>query len=357
MDSTREPGSTIQVLPDLAEPWPAVVCAFLAETYLRGRSERTTAEYARILRRFLAVQDPATANPMAIRAFAYAPVGPEIPPAPATVGVRLAVLSGLYAMAAEAGLAQRNPAAGIRRPRPSIAQPHGLDAGEVQRLLAAIPTDPIGLRDRAIVVLVLFTGLRRAEALGLRIRDVDLDAATFAVRVKGGRSRRRALPPPAADAIERWLEASGANEEDLAEQLLFGVGPAAFYARLRDHAARAGLSSCTPHALRHTAAQLRRRGGASIEEVSELLGHASIATTARYLRRLEPETDDGWRPVARALGIGGPDRPIRPSTGSPRSRASPIDQNATGQVLEHPPGLSDRRALGAPLPMEDSTSS
>ena len=49
--------------------------------------------------------------------------------------------------------------------------------------------------------------------------------------------------------------------------------------------------------------KLRRNNGASIEDVPTLLGHASIATTARYLARMEGEEDDGWQGVATALGV------------------------------------------------------
>jgi len=57
--------------------------------------------------------------------------------------------------------------------------------------------------------------------------------------------------------------------------------------RNRKYAKRAGLDGLKPHDLRHTAAKLRRNNGASIEDVGALLGHASIATTARYLARME----------------------------------------------------------------------
>jgi len=56
---------------------------------------------------------------------------------------------------------------------------------------------------------------------------------------------------------------------------------------LRRYGARIGVEGLTVHALRHTAAKLRRPSGASLESVQAVLGHANIATTARYLARLE----------------------------------------------------------------------
>ena len=59
----------------------------------------------------------------------------------------------------------------------------------------------------------------------------------------------------------------------------------------------------SPHALRHSAAKLRRDSGASIEEVQSFLGHRNLATTARYLVRLQGERDSGWPAVAAVLGV------------------------------------------------------
>ena len=65
------------------------------------------------------------------------------------------------------------------------------------------------------------------------------------------------------------------------------------------------MDGLKPHDLRHTAAKLRQNNGASIEDVGALLGHVSIATTARYLARMEGEEDKGWEGVATALALGG----------------------------------------------------
>ncbi len=68
---------------------------------------------------------------------------------------------------------------------------------------------------------------------------------------------------------------------------------------------KAELGHVTPHALRHSAAKLRRETGEpSIEDVGALLGHQNIATTARYLARLEETQDQGRYGVAEMLGVG-----------------------------------------------------
>lgn len=100
----------------------------------------------------------------------------------------------------------------------------------------------------------------------------------------------------------RALDAAGRPLRELdPEARLFDVSASGFYANLRRHALRAGLGHVTPHALRHSAAKLRRAAGASMEDVSALLGHANLATTARYLARLEGERDAGWAAAAALL--------------------------------------------------------
>ncbi len=66
-----------------------------------------------------------------------------------------------------------------------------------------------------------------------------------------------------------------------------------FYKNLRAYAERAGLKDVTPHVLRHSAAKLRRDTGASSEAVDSLLGHRNLATTSRYLARVEVFTPSG----------------------------------------------------------------
>ena len=203
------------------------------------------------------------------------------------------------------GMVESNPASNVERPGVGEAQPRGLDADELRRLLQAIPESPSGLRDRAIVVTSILTGLRRSEVMGLRRGDLTRNGTVyFSVRAKGGVIRHREMPVPAFTAIEDAVRAGGRRLEDLDKsERVFDVSSAGFYANLRRYAAKAGLEAVTPHVLRHSAAKLRRESGASIEEVASLLGHRSLYTTARYLARLEGERDKGWQAAAAAIGL------------------------------------------------------
>jgi site-specific recombinase XerC len=68
-----------------------------------------------------------------------------------------------------------NPCEALERPRTVPVVPKGMSADQIQRLLAVIPDTKTGLRDRAIVLTLTFTGRRRAEVMGLRAGNLILD--------------------------------------------------------------------------------------------------------------------------------------------------------------------------------------
>ena len=305
-------GAGLSVPGDHLEP---LVAAWLAQVAQRSGSTRTPDTYRRELERFRAaigymppsVQFPAGVNTSAIHAFAYAPGPSGRSPAPSTVTVRLAALRSFFDFARRMGIVTVNPVDDVNRPRSRDPVPHGLSVDELRRLLDAIPDSPTGRRDRAVVITMLLTGMRRAEVFSLRAGALSGsgDQLIYTVRVKGGRTRRRELPAAVATAIAAandWKDLPALAELE-PERRLFACTPQAFYSNLARYAARAGVGHVAPHHLRHTAAKLRRDAGESIEQVASFLGHRNIATTARYLQRLEGETDPGWRRVADLVGL------------------------------------------------------
>ena len=290
------------------DPWEAVVAAYLDLAERRTGSPRTARTYGSAIRAYAAaIGDLGAATPATVSLWAYAPGPSGRTPAAATVIVRLAALRGLYRYAGRVGVWHGpNPADDVDRPRAVQPIPKGLDAAGLRRLLAAVPPTTSGLRDRAIIVTVALVGLRRSEVLGLRARDVATDGGltTWSARVKGGQVRRRELPAPAWSAITTYLDAADRPFASLdPDVLLFPVSGQGFAANLDRYARHAELGHLTPHGLRHSAAKLRRATGASLEDVQTLLGHRTLATTSRYLARLEAEQDPGWAVAAAAIGL------------------------------------------------------
>jgi integrase/recombinase XerD len=312
--------NTWRVNTDLAggrDAWAGIARAWLAEVEQRTGSTRTPVEYGRYLDRFatrLAAYGRTldTATPADAHAFAYAPL-PDArrggalgkDPGPASVNVRLAALRSFYDFAQRLGIVAANPADRVKRPRLPEPTPKGLAPAHVRALLAATPDNDTGARDRAIILTAVLTGLRREELIGLTkgaITFADDGAPMYEARTKGGKLRRRELPGPAWDAIRAYLDAAGRPFAALDDDArLFPVTSQTLYENLRRYGERIGLDGLTVHTLRHTAAKLRRQAGASLEEVQAVLGHSSIATTARYLARLEGVRDPGWQAAAALL--------------------------------------------------------
>jgi site-specific recombinase XerD len=234
-------------------------------------------------------------------------------PSSTTVGARIACLSSLYRFLIRMGLVVSNPCDAVERPRAVQSVARGYSADEVRRLLTVVPDTVAGRRDRAILLVLVLTGRRRAEVIGLRAGDLSLEGETvfYAYRGKGGKRGRRELPHPAYEAICASLAdarkelAMMAPAESLwqAAARPEGVTSGTFYARFRRYLQVAGMAPTGIHVLRHTAAKLRRDAGESIESVSSFLDHSSLAVTSVYLRRLEGETARTWPDVAAAIGV------------------------------------------------------
>jgi integrase/recombinase XerC len=300
--------------PDDVPAWQQTVVAFLAEKERRSGSRRTVDTYAGLLWPFLTrvgSPDRVTAAHVLAWAHGIGPSGRE--PSSATVGARIACLSSYYRFLIRMNVAASNPCDALERPRTVQAVARGLSADEVRRLLAVVPDTVAGRRDRALLLMFVLTGRRRAEVIGLTAGDINVegDTAFYSYRGKGGKRGRRELPRPAYEALCATLSDAGLSLTDMDPSASLwqagagsrGVTSSTFYARFRRYLRAAGLASTGLHILRHTAAKLRRDAGASIEAVSSFLDHSSLAVTSVYLRRLEGETDRTWPEVAVAIGV------------------------------------------------------
>jgi integrase/recombinase XerD len=139
------------------------------------------------------------------------------------------------------------------------------------------------------VALPLFAGLRRSEAAAVTLGDLDLDQAQLLVRGKGEKRRTVALAPPVVHAIRDYLSSRPATDNDHLFVSRVGGQPIAgrVVNRMLARALReAGLDDgrVTPHTLRRTFATHLIRQGVDVRTTQELLGHADLGTTARYLR-------------------------------------------------------------------------
>jgi site-specific recombinase XerD len=148
------------------------------------------------------------------------------------------------------------------------------------------------VRDRAIVLLAARLGLRSSEIVGLTLEDIDWARAELIVHGKSRQVHRLSIPLDVGKAIARYLRnhrpRSRAREvflRALAPYRALG-GSSTVYSVIRRAMRRSGVSASQhgPHILRHTLATRMLRGGATIPEISHVLGHQSVDTSRIYAR-------------------------------------------------------------------------
>ena len=184
-----------------------------------------------------------------------------------------------------------NPASELEMPRMEKRLPaEALRHAEIERLFAVPDTsDPLGVRDRAILELFYATGLRRSELCRLELSDVNAERGTVMVhRGKGKKDRVVPLGARAAAWVQRYLrEVRPRLLLDNREQALFITGYGEAFnpdviSRMVSGWMRQIGREASCHLLRHTCATHMLEGGADIRYIQQLLGHENLETTAIY---------------------------------------------------------------------------
>ena len=240
----------------------------------------------------------------------------------ATARHALGVLRRVFDYAVRDGAIQRNPAAGIRLSKVQGNDPRPLTHDELWRLAEKVD----GARDRLLVLVAGYCGLRWGELAAMRWSDVDLQSRTLrVVRAYSEEAPRGELSPvknhqartvPVPEIVSGELAGYKALQDR--GELVF---PSASGTPLRnrnwrrdvfDSAVQALGLTITPHNLRDTAASLAIQEGASVVAVARLLGHESAATTLNHYAGLFPtDLDDiaSRLDAAARLTIAGQRRP------------------------------------------------
>ncbi len=209
----------------------------------------------------------------------------------ATVSRRRSTLRGFHGFLARVGHRADDPVALLPAPRRERRLPHALPLADVEALLAHPQgEEPLALRDRAMLELAYGSGLRVSELVGLLRGNVDLTGRALTVIGKGDKQRIVPFGRAALAALRAWLErgrpqlAASARLDAVFVNARGGMlSRMGWWKILRAHARGAGVTARVhPHVLRHSFATHLLEGGADLRVVQELLGHASVTTTAIY---------------------------------------------------------------------------
>lgn len=279
-------------------PFPLLVEDFLQylETY-RQASPLTIQAYRRDLVRMIAflserhlAHEPAMVTAQQLQAFAVSMCGY----APASISRTLNACSSFFSYLTRAGMVDRNPVDGIVKPKKQRKLPAIPSLDDCRALVQAAADE----RERAMVLLLMSAGLRRAELLDLRLSDVSVDLRQLSVCGKGEKQRLVFLPDDAAAALQVYLATrSRASDWLFVNKAGRRIGNTTFCRLFRRIVYRAGLGDrdLTPHRLRHFYATQLLRSAVDVKTVQELLGHSDLSTTSMYLH-----TDDNAKQAAAA---------------------------------------------------------
>jgi len=220
--------------------------------------------------------------------------------APSTVNRELELLSKMFSLAIDQGLAINNPCRKVKRYREDNERNRYLSDEEESRLIAALDSQRTGLRP--LVVLAIHTGMRRSELLSLRWANVDFERGLIHVmnsqreQTKTGHSRSVPMNQVVRAELQALYAESGDTEYVFVDQRTRQprVEPKRGF---RMACREAKLKDFHFHDLRHTTATRLADAGVGTRGIMAILGHRCIQTSARYTHA----TDEGLRRAVESL--------------------------------------------------------
>jgi site-specific recombinase XerD len=240
------------------------------------------------------------------------------PLSPYVVRGSIQVLKGWSRWAVEEEYLDSDPFKRVKKPKQPEKTIQPFTAVQVQALLDACPKSTLGMRDKALVLLLLDTGLRASEVCGLRMAHLHLQEREPWLEVawvtsKGRKAREVGIGPDTARAVLRYLRLARPHLADAGETAVW-VGRAGkaltrngldqVLYTLRE---RAGVEQFTgvrvsAHTFRHTFSTTFLKATGDVYRLSRLCGHSSVAVTEHYLRGFRARDARGeWVSAAQVL--------------------------------------------------------
>jgi integrase/recombinase XerD len=240
-------------------------------------------------------------------------------------------LSLFYAWLQERGYVQHNPVERVKKVREPRKLIESFSEAQVKGLLQQPNRETfVGLRDYMFMLVLLDTGLRLAEGLGLKLADLDLDDMVVKVMGKGNKERRAGLSPRLLTELKPYLRNRQAAVSKLGLPDSPWVFPNDIGGRLvsktmQQHIKRYGEAAgirgvrVSPHTLRHTYALNFVREGGDPFTLQKVLGHTSLEMSRRYCELADSDVLKRQRELTplRTMGIS-----ITPGRRIPRSAMS-----------------------------------
>ena len=210
---------------------------------------------------------------------------------PATVSRAVASVKALFSYAKERGICGTDPVSAVRAPKVFKKKPGIISDKDILKLLSQPDFDtPKGKRDKAMLELLMDTGLRVSELISIKLSDINLQKRFLTV--KAAKERTVPFDKKTQRYISEYIENGRAKLlQELPENgyLFLNVSGETmsrqgFWKVLKKYGEEAGITEeLTPHTLRHSFAAHALKSGKDVKEVQAVMGHADISTTASYL--------------------------------------------------------------------------
>jgi len=207
-----------------------------------------------------------------------------------SVNRKISSLKSFYRFLIREGITDVNPVKKVLLPRTDKKLPVFVQEANMHQLLDEVSfgDDFEGIRNRLIIEMLYFTGMRVNELVGLKTRDVNLHEST--VKVLGKRNKERIIPliPEIMETIKEYRVRLSADYPGENEYLFITSTGGKIYTRLAYRVVHNFLSRVTtldkksPHVLRHTFATHMLNKGADLNSIKEILGHANLSATEVY---------------------------------------------------------------------------
>jgi len=223
------------------------------------------------------------------------------------------LIKRMFNLAVKWGLLEKSPATSLDKFKEKPFRERYLTKEELPRFLKALEELEDGL-SKAAISLLLTTGMRRGEALSLQWHQVKLnEKRLFLPNTKNGKSRSIILNDRALSVLNTLKAAKDNSDRTKGSDYLFPSRSCARKPHINDlripfnkTCEAAGIEGLRVHDLRHSFATLALQGGASLYDVSKLLGHSDVSMTQRYAHMLDDSlqkaTDNMAGVIDRAIG-------------------------------------------------------
>jgi integrase/recombinase XerD len=268
----------------------AAIECFLTYCRAKNLSENTLVYYGYRLeafRRYVEQQDSGLATAEITRPFIRDFVRSEIEArSPSTANHSVTALRAFFGFLAREGFLTDNPMIGVEKVRQKRALISTFATEQIEAMLASCGKDFLGVRDKALILMLFDMGLRVSELCGLKLADVSWSDQQVLVLGKGNRERTVGFGQASRQALAQYVARRGELKTDAAFVTCFGDPLNRHRAAeiVRKRCKMAGVTGlrCSPHTIRHTFAVSYLRGGGDLFSLQKILGHSDLTMTRRY---------------------------------------------------------------------------